>query len=264
MGQAGSGKCRIPTKRQETTFYDDHPFDWTNGYSLRELDATLAPSLKSFVEDVPSNALVLDIGCGAGRVSSCLTKRRLRTVGLDVSYASVRLMTERTGGLGVVADGLHLPFADGTTDRVIADGVIHHTSDPFQSFAESCRILKSGGLFYAAVYKSNGRYEKLYQFPGSVIRWLIAHGLGSALVHTTLLPIYYGVHLVKSRGKRSWQGARNLFYDYFVTPRVEFLSRDQLEQWSRRCGVDIVDYNPNPALNVHSFLFRKSEKKAPS
>jgi SAM-dependent methyltransferase len=245
-------------KSQKTTFYDDHPFDWTKGYSPRELDATLAPPLKSFIENVPSDALVLDIGCGAGRVTACLAARRLRSVGLDVSFASVRLMMERTGRLGVIADGLRLPFADGNADRVIADGVIHHTRDPFRAFAESCRVLKSGGLFYAAVYKPGGRYEKLYRFPGSVIRWLIIHRLGRALVHTTMLPIYYAVHLVKSRGNRSWEGTKNLFYDYFVTPCVEFLSRDQLEGWSRRCGVDIVGYNPNPVLNVHSFLLRKA------
>jgi len=169
-------------------------------------------------------------------------------------------MMERTGRVGVVADGLQLPFADGSTDRVIADGVIHHTSNPFRAFAESCRVLKSEGLFYAAIYKPGGRYEKLYRFPGSVIRWLVSHGLGRALVHTTMLPIYYVVHVVKSRGKRSWDAAKNLFYDYFVTPRVEFLSRDELEHWSRRCGVDMVDYHPNPGLNVHSFLFRKPEK----
>ena len=244
-------------KRQEPTFYDNHPFDWTEGYSLPELDATLAPPLRSFIEDVPSDALVLDIGCGSGRVTACLAARRLRCVGLDVSGASVRLMMERTGTGGVVADGQGLPFADGSADRVIADGVIHHSGDPFGAFAESCRVLKSGGLFYAAVYKPGGRYQRLYQFPGSVIRWLIPYKLGRALIHTTLLPIYYLVHLVKSRGKRSWHGANNLFYDYFVTPCVRFLSCNELEQWSKQCGVEIVNYNPNPGLNVHSFLLQK-------
>jgi len=242
---------------QGTTFYDDHPFDWTEGYTQQELDATLAPSLKSFIQDVPSDVLVLDIGCGAGRVTSCLAARGLRCVGLDLSRASVRLMVNRAGKAGVVANGLRLPFADASVDRVIADGVIHHTGDPFAAFAEGCRVLKPGGLFYVAVYKPGGRYQKLYRFPGAAIRSLLKHWAGKALVHASLVPLYYLVHLVRSRGKRSWSGAKNLFYDYFVTPRVEFLSRDDLEQWSERCGVDIVDYDPNPGLNVHSFLLRK-------
>ena len=244
-------------KTQEITFYDDHPFDWTEGYTLRELEGTLAPPLRSFIQDVPLDALVLDIGCGAGRVTCCLAARGLRCVGLDLSRASVRLMMERAGRAGVVADGLRLPFADGSADRVIADGVIHHTSDPFAAFAEGCRVLKSGGLLYAAVYKPGGRYQRLYRFPGSIIRSLLKHRAGRALVHATLLPLYYLAHVVKSRGKRSWQGAKNLFYDYFATPRVQFLSRHELQQWSERCGVEMIGYDANRGLNVHSFVLRK-------
>ncbi|MGO8791408.1 MAG: class I SAM-dependent methyltransferase [Terriglobia bacterium] len=241
----------------ETTFYDDHPFDWTAGYTHRELEATLAPALASFIQGVPANSLVLDLGCGPGRVMSCLAAAGLRAVGLDLSLASVQLMKGRTGKPGVVGNGMALPFADGSLDRVIADGVIHHTPTPFAAFEEGCRVLKPGGLFYVAVYKPGGHYQRLYRFPGGAIRSLIKHAPGRLLVHTTLLPLYYLVHLVKSRGKRSWSGAKNLFYDYFVTPLVEFISRDELGRWSERCGVEIVSYHANPSLNVHSFLIRK-------
>jgi ubiquinone/menaquinone biosynthesis C-methylase UbiE len=157
-----------------------------------------------------------------------------------------------------------LPFADGSVDRVIADGVIHHTPNPFATFAEGCRVLKPGGIFYVAVYKPGGHYQKLYRFPGAAIRGLIKHRVGKVLVYSTLLPLYYVVHLAKSRGKRSWSGAKNLFYDYFVTPLVEFVSRDEVETWSSRCRVDVVDYHPNESLNVHSFLIRKQQLTTPT
>lgn len=245
---------------QQTTFYDYHPFDWTEGYSLHELEATLAPLLASFVRSVPADEWVLDAGCGPGRVMACLASHGARSVGLDLSSASVRLMSARAHRPGVVANCLRLPFAEGTFDRVIADGVIHHTDNPFRAFREGCRVLKPGGTFYLAVYKPGGRYQKLYRFPGAIIRRLIGNPAGKALVHSTLLPIYYLAHLVKSRGKRSWAGARNLFYDYFVTPIVEFLSYDEIDAWCRKCGVEIVQYAPNPTLNVHSFLIRKAPK----
>jgi len=242
---------------QETTFYDDHPFDWTGNYTQHEVEATLAPALASFIDKVPTDALVLDIGCGAGRVMSCLAARRLRCIGLDLSRNSVRSMVASTGKMGIVANNSSLPFADGSADRVISDGVIHHTIDPFGAFAECCRVLRSGGLFYLAVYKTGGRYQRLYRCPGGLIRKLVRYDVGKSLVFSTMIPLYYFVHFAKSRGRMSWPSAQNLFYDYFVTPVVDFLARGTVEQWSGECGVDVVKYCPNPTLNVHSFVLRK-------
>jgi len=244
-------------RMQATTFYDDHPFDWTGNYQLHEVGSTLAAPLASFINEVPLDALVLDIGCGPGRVMSCLAARGLRCLGVDLSQASVHLMAERTRKIGIVASNLRLPFADESVERVISDGVIHHTTNPAGAFEECCRILKPGGLLYLAVYKPGGHYQKLYQFPGSAIRNLVRHRVGKTFVHATMMPIYYAVRFVKSRGKTSWHGARNLFYDYFVNPSVEFLSRLEIEQWSHKSGIDIIDYASNPSLNVHSFLLHK-------
>jgi ubiquinone/menaquinone biosynthesis C-methylase UbiE len=251
-------------KMQETTFYDTHPFDWTGNYQPHEVKSTLALPLASFVEEIPFGAMTLDIGCGPGRVMSCLAAKGLRCVGVDLSSASIELMVQRTGKKGIVASNLQLPIQDSSVDRVISDGVIHHTTDPRGAFAECCRILKPGGLLYLAVYKPGGHYQKLYRFPGFAIRSMSKYGAGQAIVHATMLPIYYAVRFAKSRGRTSWHGARNLFYDYFVNPFVEFLSRPEIEDWSRGCGVDVVDYDANPNLNVHSFLIRKPVETEPT
>src|ERR1019366_7634503 len=81
--------CRIPMKMQETTFYDAHPFDWTGNYRVHEVNSTLAPPLASFIREVPFGALVLDVGCGPGRVMSCLAAKGLRCMGVDLSQASI-------------------------------------------------------------------------------------------------------------------------------------------------------------------------------
>jgi len=249
---------------REATFYDDHPFDWTSNYTQHEVETTLAPPLASFIEELPENALVLDIGCGAGRVMSCLAGRKLRCIGLDLSGYSVRSMVAATATFGIVASNLHLPFPNEIADRVISDGVIHHTDDPFVAFSECCRVLKSDGLLYLAVYKPGRHYQALYRFPGGVIRSLLKRGrIGKALVFSIMMPLYYLARLAKSQGKTSWHGATNLFYDYFVTPIVAFLSRGKIEEWSLKCGVEIVNYSSNPNLNVHSFLVRKPTPKSP-
>ena len=67
------------------------------------------------------------------------------------------------------------------------------------------------------------------------------------------------VHFLRSRGKRTWSGARNLFYDYFVTPRVAFLPRHTIEEWAEKQQAHIVRYEENRGQNVHSFLVEKKE-----
>ena len=244
---------------QEETLYDKHPFDWIERYRPDELLDTVPPLLAATLEKASDSALIFDIGCGAGRVVSYMAWKGLRCVGLDFSRVSVELMMRRTGKQGIVASNLELPLREECADLLISDGVIHHTMDPFKAFAENCRVLKSGGMLYLAVYKPGGRYAALYRRPGSAIRRLLHRPLGRFLVHASMLPAYYFVHVLKSKGRITWRGAKNLFYDYFATPRVAFLSKRDVENWCGRCRVHITGYDANPRLDVHSFLLQKSE-----
>jgi hypothetical protein len=89
------------------------------------------------------------------------------------------------------------------------------------------------------------------------VRWLERRSWGRALVNGTLLPVYYLAHLAKSRGKRTWQGAKNFFYDYIITPRATFHTREEVEEWGRRNGLELLEYYPDIG-NVHAFVFRKA------
>jgi len=241
------------------TFYDQHPFDWAPSTGSSDMDSVVARPLADFVNSLDHNSLVLDIGCGPGRVLGFLARQGFRCIGLDRSRASVCIAMDRCERPGVVADNVNLPFADGTADVIISDGVIHHTEDPLASFAENCRVLKPGGQMYLAVYKPSGRYPLFYKYPGALIR----HGLQRAWARPLILVFaqipYFLIHFMRSKGERTWTGALNLFYDYFVTPRVAFLPRRIVELWSREHQVRLVRYDENPGLNVHSFVFQRDE-----
>ena len=56
---------------------------------------------------------------------------------------------------------------------------------------------------YLGVYKRNRYYYYLYTYVGRPVRWLEHRAWGRALVNSTLLPVYYLVHLLKSRGQRT-------------------------------------------------------------
>lgn len=243
---------------KQSTFYDDHPFDWVEGYHGDELRKVISPLLLEVIDALPQDSLVLDIGCGPGRVLSYLGYRGVRCVGLDRSSNSIALIAQRHKLPGAVADNCRLPVQSAVADLVITDGVLHHTGDPPRAFAEDCRILKPGGQLYLAVYRPGGRYEFLYCYPGWFVRKLVARRATRWIAHSTALPLYYIAHRLKSGGKVAWQGARNLFYDYFASPTVAFLSRKQIEDFGISQGMELVRYDGNPSQNVHCFVFRKT------
>jgi SAM-dependent methyltransferase len=49
-----------------------------------------------------------------------------------------------------VASATDLPFADGTFDRVVSTGSLHHWKDPIRALSEAYRVLKADG--YALLY----------------------------------------------------------------------------------------------------------------
>ena len=242
---------------KEATFYDDHPFDWFESYQGEDRRKVISSLLLEVIDALPAGALVLDVGCGPGRVLSYLGFRGVNCIGLDRSANSISIIVSRYKLPGAVADNLRLPICNAAADVVITDGVLHHTDDPPRAFSEDCRIVKQGGQLYLAVYRPGGRYEFLYKYPGRVIRVLVKHPATRWIAHSTALPVYYLAHRIKSGGKVTWRGARNLFYDYFMSPTVEFLSRETVEKWGAEQGMSLLRYEGNPTQNVHCFLFQK-------
>ncbi len=242
---------------EQQTFYDQHPFDWVPADDSQEITSVMSRPLVEFIESLDPASLVLDIGCGPGRVLGFLARRGLRCIGLDRSRVSLALAVQRYRRPGTVGDNLILPFADGTADVVISDGVIHHTENPRAAFAENFRVLKPGGRMYLAVYKPSGRYPLLYKFPGGWIRAGLRHGWSKPFVVLFFRVPYFLVHWIRSRGTRTWEASRNLFYDYFVTPQVAFLPRKAVEDWCAAQGARVLHYQENRGQNVHSFLVLK-------
>ncbi len=109
---------------------------------------------------------------------------------------------------------------------------------------------------YLAVYRRKRYYFYLYTYVGKPVRWLEKSRWGRALIKGTLIPLYYLVHLAKSRGKRTWRGAKNFFYDYIITPQATFHTREEVEAWGSRLGLQLLTYEEHVG-NVHAFVFRK-------
>jgi SAM-dependent methyltransferase len=102
---------------------------------------------------------ILDIGTGPGQLLLAMRKTLpdAKLVGIDISSAMVAQAERNLETYGRdprievrVAGADALPFADGTFDRVVSTGSLHHWKDPIHALAEAHRVLKVDG--YALLY----------------------------------------------------------------------------------------------------------------
>jgi demethylmenaquinone methyltransferase / 2-methoxy-6-polyprenyl-1,4-benzoquinol methylase len=93
----------------------------------------------------PPGSLVLDLGCGTGRLGERLAGRH-RMVGVDVSMEMLRACRARLGGRFPVVQGsaFALPFADGTFGGAVSAFVLRNLADFQAAFAECARVLVAG------------------------------------------------------------------------------------------------------------------------
>lgn len=93
---------------------------------------------------------LLDLGCGSGFSTQALARglNRFSCVGVDLSQPATKYASLRFSGPSLnfaVADGLRLPFADGSFSVVASCDVIEHMPDTGQALSEMARLVEPGG-----------------------------------------------------------------------------------------------------------------------
>ena len=106
---------------------------------------------------------LLDLGCGEGRhVISAYVEGEITAIGVDLCLKDLQTAQQRAAdfvegerpekSLSLInADGMKLPFADNSFDKIICSEVLEHIPDYQAVLVEIERILKPGGLFCASV-----------------------------------------------------------------------------------------------------------------
>jgi ubiquinone/menaquinone biosynthesis C-methylase UbiE len=104
---------------------------------------------------INSTDIVLEIGCGIGRVGKCLASRCQRWIGADVSPHMLAFAAERLGNFPNVEfielSGNDLrPIADKSIDVVYSTVVFMHLEgwDRYSYVEEAFRVLRPGGKLY--------------------------------------------------------------------------------------------------------------------
>lgn len=105
----------------------------------------------------------LDIGCGTADLVAAVARRGGSIVGVDIAFRWLVVARKRPslvgrGALLVCANGEHLPFAEGSFDRVLTAGTLEHCEDAAQVASEGRRVLVTGG---AMRVRTVNRYSAL-------------------------------------------------------------------------------------------------------
>ena len=165
--------------------------DWDEMRAL-ELPAQAVEAALLALVPPASNARLLDIGTGTGRVLELLAPRVRQALGVDASKAMLALARSRLSGPGFahcavrLADMYRLPLADRSFDTVVLQMVLHHAEDPDGAVAEAARVLRAEGNLLVIDLAQHQRADltgKLaHRWPGfsdeSVNRMFATAGLG--------------------------------------------------------------------------------------
>lgn len=128
----------------EKDTYAENPSPIHDNISTQALDHLFA------AYPIPSNARVLDVGCGQGVALAPLRERGCIASGITLNDTDVAVC--RAHGFDVrKMDQSFLEFEDASFDVVWARHVLEHSIMPYYTLTEFRRVLRPGGFMYLEV-----------------------------------------------------------------------------------------------------------------
>lgn len=112
------------------------------------------PLLAKWIQRLPADARLLDLGCGGGQDAGDLDRRGYRVMGVDRTSALLSEGRRRYRSLSLVrADFRFLPFQAKSFDGLWAGASLMHLPklDARRTLADLYRLVRPGGLFAATV-----------------------------------------------------------------------------------------------------------------
>jgi len=95
--------------------------------------------------DGQEKLIILDIGCGTGKILRNFEDRGHTIVGLDFSDLALEFTSERGGAFLVRGDAQSLPFDESCFDLIVALDIMEHVPDDSAMATEMLRVLKPDG-----------------------------------------------------------------------------------------------------------------------
>ncbi len=136
-----------------------YPEDLLNDLPKSSVDRFTGVSNVALFAEIPANSTVLDLGCGSGTdslIAATKTGPEGRVYGVDFSPSMLSYAQTGASEAGISntefreAEGQSIPFADGTFDVGLVNGIFNLNPDRTGLFRELARVVRPGGVMYCA------------------------------------------------------------------------------------------------------------------
>ena len=167
LGSERTGRSGERSERDQE-LWEQHAGWWQDGFTDgadAEYEEQILPLAAECLADARR---VLDVGTGEGQIARMAVKLGADVVGVDPTFAQIRVAHERGGGVRYArANATALPFPDSAFDAVVVCLVFEHIEQYREAIGEIARVLEPGGRF--AFFLNH----PLLQAPNS--GWVIDH-----------------------------------------------------------------------------------------
>ncbi|UCF78325.1 MAG: class I SAM-dependent methyltransferase [Candidatus Eiseniibacteriota bacterium] len=127
--------------------------------------------MEEVLASLPGGAVVLDGGCGAGSFMHS------RFPGVAIVSTDLAMPQQGAACLPptnfVLGDVQALPLRTASVDFVVLNYVLEHVFNAQATVKESSRVLKPGGLLYAALPNSRSFDDRFYRFAGYFAKYAL-------------------------------------------------------------------------------------------
>ena len=198
--------------------------------------------------------LVVEPGCGMGRWLRVAAKYSPRTlIGIDysaIAYTAAQNVRDLENVHVIRADIRRLPLKK-RVETIYCLGVIHHMPAPEEAFDNLVSVLGPGGTVNVWVYGKEGngwihslvtplRQHVTSRLPHRLLGWLssaLAVPLRAASMVAVRFPVPYRDYL-RYLSRYPFRYMTHVIYDHLVPEIAHYLSREEIERWPRKHGLD--------------------------